>query len=702
MEKIINNQEDLNKWISIANEYLKLNWSLIPIGQDKRPLVNWKHYQTTRADINQIVKWLQIPQFRGLAVVTGKISGIAVLDIDKGADTSELNVPNTPTVQTGNDGLHYYFKADTASALGSYTAFKTKMDFRGEGGIIILPPSIHPNGNTYKWKDGKDLSTAFADTPKWLVEELKKSRPSNSSFDISILRGVGEGERNASATQVIGKLLAHLPEEEWTTTAFALFEAWNLQNHPPLPKQELNNIYYSIARNEKEARKEEQKEGKYKKKSKADTIFTTFSLDPVGVIDVLEDNGKLVYLTKDGIKEQITDPDNESSKFIPPPKEQCPYLFAQREKVEEHIKNWSKEDNGKLYADLINYHKSISDLPDEDYYHIFALWDIHTWLIEKCHYSPMLYFYAVKERGKSRTVRGILYVCMRGIFTETVREADIIRWANDHKAAIGFDVKDAANKIKFANCDDLFLSRFEQGGIASRTLYPERGAFADTKVFKLFGPTIIASNRPVDDILESRSISIDMKPSSKRFNDPVLPKNALELKNRLSAFRFVHFDKELVLTEKPADGRLGDILSPLYQIMLTFFPEQKEVFLRLLKKIEKMKTESATDTYEGKIIDAVIQLKELVAGSKLPVDAITDYINDVHKMTLKNQTVGRLLTALGFEKIRITGGKRAILYDMELIKKLAQQYGVSEESDDSDEKTKDTDNVIEQVQLFDI
>lgn len=701
MEKIINNQEDLNKWMTIATEYLKLNWSLIPIGPKKIPLVNWKEFQSKRAGIEEISQWLILPNFKGLAVVTGKISGVVVLDIDKGASLDGRKVPKSPSVKTGNDGWHIYFKAPEYKTLASLTGFRKKMDFRGEGGIIILPPSQHPNGNTYNWVKDRDLTIPFAEVPSWLIDDLKKSKPSNS-FDASVIRGVGEGERNKSATQVVGKLLSHLPEEEWLSIALPLLTAWNSQNNPPLPEQELLNIYYSIARSEKEGRKEDEKEARYKKKDKSEKIFTTYSLDPTGVIDVLDDNGKLVYLTKDGIKDSISNEDESGDKFIPPPKEQCPYLFAQKDKVLELIKNWKDEDNDKLYEDLIAYHKSISDLPDEDYYHIFALWDIHTWLIEKCHYSPMLYFYAVKERGKSRTVRGILYVCMRGIFTETVREADIIRWANDHKAAIGFDVKDAANKIKFANCDDLFLSRFEQGGIASRTLYPERGAFADTKVFKLFGPTIIASNRPVDDILESRSISIDMKPSSKRFNDPVLPKNALELKNRLSAFRFVHFDKYLVLTEKPADGRLGDILSPLYQIMLTFFPEQKDVFLRLLKKIEKMKTESATDTYEGKIIDAVIQLKELVVGSKLPVDAITDYINDVHKMTLKNQTVGRLLTALGFEKIRITGGKRAILYDLELITKLAQQYGVSEQSDDSEENTKDTGNVIEQVQLLDI
>lgn len=696
MKKIINNQADFDKWTSIANEYIQKEFSLVGIGLDKKPLFNWKDYQTKRASIEEVKEWFKQPNFRGLAAVTGRISGgLAVLDIDNGANINGFKIPKSPTVLTGNNGYHVYFKFGDSQTLGCFIGFKKKMDFKGEGGLIILPPSVHPNGNIYRWAKDRDLSIPFANIPGWLAEELKRAKTSN--FDPKVLRGVGEGERNTSAAQVIGKVLRYFPEEEWDTTVLPIILGWNLQNRPPLSEQELLNVYYGICKNEKAQRKEKGWKENSSEKNKPENSFKTFAIAPLGVIDILDDNGKLVYLTKDGVKPFIQDPENPAQVFVPPPKEQCPYYFAQKDKVLELIKNWKEEDNSKLFSDLISYHKSISDLPDDDYFHILALWDIHSWLIEKCHYSPMLYFYAVKERGKSRTIRGILYVSMRGIFTETVREADIIRWANDHRSAIGFDVKDAANKIKYANCDDLFLSRFEKGGTASRTLYPDRGAFADTKIFKLFGPTIIASNRPVDDILESRSIAIDMKPTSKKFNDPVLPENALELKNRLSAFRFVHFEKDLIKTDKPANGRLGDILSPLYQILLTFFPENKDTFLRLLKKLEKRKSEEATETYEAKIIESVLRLKNQVKNGKLSVDEITDDFNIINKTVLKNRTVGTILSALGFTKIRMTGGKGGIFYHAALIEKLCLQYGISEESEDSDDISEDADDFSEQL-----
>ncbi|OGM63609.1 hypothetical protein A2893_02650 [Candidatus Woesebacteria bacterium RIFCSPLOWO2_01_FULL_39_25] len=687
MGKAINNQDDFNKWIEISKTYIGLNWSLVPTGSDKNPLISWSEFQQRRANVNEVSAWFNNPNFGGLAVVTGKISGISVWDIDKGADINNIQLPVTPTVKTGNEGLHLYFKCQ--DGLSCITAFRNKMDFKAEGGLIMLPPSLHPNGNRYEWVDGKDYLAPLADIPQWLLDELKK-KTSSEKFDYRLLKGVEEGRRNTSAAKVVGLFLSHFPEEEWLSIVLPAFQGWNLQNKPPIPDKELLNTYYSISKSEKEDRKD-QKQGRKQK------IIEVYDIAPMGVIDILEDNGALTYFTKNGSQEQFDDLVNIGQVLIPPPIDKCPYSFPNKNKVLELIRNWKPEDDQSLYQDLVDYHKAISELPDEDYYHLLALWDIHTWLIEKCHNSPILYFYAVKERGKSRTVKGLVYVAMRGIFTETIREADIIRWANDHKATLGFDVKDAANKIKYSNCDDLFLSRFEKGGIASRTLFPEKGAFADTKVFKLFGPTIIASNRPVDDILESRSISIDMKPTNRKFNEPVLPEDALELKNRLSAFRYVHFEDQLIKTDKPADGRLGDIIFPLFQILLTYFPNQKPIFLRLLNKIVKRKFEDATDSFEAKIIESVVELKNQVSGGKLPIELITNYHNEVNKMTIKNQTIGRLLSALGFEKMRIANGKRAILYDDGLINKLSQQYGINEQSDNNDTINKDIEGIQRQL-----
>ncbi len=416
-----------------------------------------------------------------------------------------------------------------------------------------------------------------------------------------------------------------------------------------------------------------------------------YALDIPGVIDVINDQGKLRYLMTDNkLTDQI---ELDDMICAPPPLEACPYTFADKEGLSQALSHHAEQEcteDIRLYEDLLAYHKHISDLPHELYYHLLVLWDFHTYILDKLHFSPILYFYAVKERGKSRTMKGALYVARRGVYTECIREADIIRWGNDHKASLGFDIKDFPKKVERANCDDLFLARFEKGSVSSRTLWPEKGAFKDTKVYHLFGPTIIATNRPVDDILESRSIAVDMKPSNKSFSNKVLPEYAQPLKDRLTAFRIAHIATPLVAAEKPAQGRFGDIMSPLYQLVLTFFPEKKETFLRLIALIDTQKKEDAIDSIEAHVLEALIALKYDVCDAFLPTDLVANKINATRdtRFTLTHETIGRILKGLGFLKKRGTQGQRGILYDEELLTKLAMSYGLLGTSDSSDsEKT---------------
>ena len=53
------------------------------------------------------------------------------------------------------------------------------IDFRGEGGYVVAPPSIHECGSQYKWDLGP---TTFAAMPSWLEEMVReKERPEASS-----------------------------------------------------------------------------------------------------------------------------------------------------------------------------------------------------------------------------------------------------------------------------------------------------------------------------------------------------------------------------------------------------------------------------------------------------------------------------------------------------------------------------------------
>ena len=148
--------------IDFAIEYdKKLHLSTIPVNpKTKKPLIRWQPNQKKKAGSTTIKKWfLQYPD-AGLGIVTGKISKLFVVDCDTSngyKSTMEL-IPKDvriPTVKTPR-GWHLYFKYPSGSNLTTGQRILPGVDFRGEGGYVVSPPTINGNGGQYKWLD--DLS----------------------------------------------------------------------------------------------------------------------------------------------------------------------------------------------------------------------------------------------------------------------------------------------------------------------------------------------------------------------------------------------------------------------------------------------------------------------------------------------------------------------------------------------------------------
>lgn len=133
--------------------------------------------------------------------------------------------------------------------------------------------------------------------------------------------------------------------------------------------------------------------------------------------------------------------------------------------------------------------------------------------------------------------------------------------------------------------EDLLLGRFEKGGRVPRVNNPDRGPHKDIDYYNTFGATIIGTNEPVDRILETRAIQINMPEAVRVFNNDVTPEIGRPLKERLTAFRARHLWTVLPETPKPAQGRLGDILKPLLQIIRLARPEWENQFTSLVREV---------------------------------------------------------------------------------------------------------------------
>ncbi len=152
-----------------AANLMRLRTNVIPLhpwreGEDrsKRPTESWAEYQTA-PQIDSLddpaawikARWLGDPVC-GLAVITGKISNLVVIDADSTDEVEFLtellgSIPTTTRVAT-RKGEHIWFTYPAGHIIRNQTRVGGHaIDVRGDGGYVVVPPSIHPSGRRYQW-----------------------------------------------------------------------------------------------------------------------------------------------------------------------------------------------------------------------------------------------------------------------------------------------------------------------------------------------------------------------------------------------------------------------------------------------------------------------------------------------------------------------------------------------------------------------
>ena len=115
----------------------------------------------------------------GVGVPTGPVNGIFVVEADteKGHDVDGIGslrnleaehsaLPKTRMAESPSGSVHYYFKWPTnRTILNSTSKIAPGVDVRGEGGMVVAPPSVRSDG-AYRWLN----ETPIADAPEWLID----------------------------------------------------------------------------------------------------------------------------------------------------------------------------------------------------------------------------------------------------------------------------------------------------------------------------------------------------------------------------------------------------------------------------------------------------------------------------------------------------------------------------------------------------
>lgn len=238
----------------------KFGWSVFPLApRTKRPIPENGLNAATR-HLPTIDHWWRQTPDANVAVATGTKSGFWVLDLDEKAGGPDWlreqehergQLPRTPQQLTGGGGEHILFALPDGVQIRNRVAIVPGVDVRGEGGYIVVAPSIHPTGRGYYWDVARHpLETPLAIAPEWLVKLAVRTAPevttSPAEWVQIIQKGTNEGSRNDSVARLAGHLLRRGID---ALVALELLQAWNARScRPPLDEDEVIATVDSIAR----------------------------------------------------------------------------------------------------------------------------------------------------------------------------------------------------------------------------------------------------------------------------------------------------------------------------------------------------------------------------------------------------------------------------------------------------------------------
>lgn len=202
----------------------------------------WTQYQTRKPTEEEKKSWLKKKTF---AIVTGKISGIFVVDIDSleaAEEIKKLKLPKTFTVKT-KKGWHLYFKYPENKIIKNRTKSNiTEVDIRGEGGYVVTWNSVVDGFTYFILRD-----EPVAEFPKECYNIVEKVLPiSTKTYKYwwdEVLNGVQNGNRNGTCAKLAGYLFhKNIPID----MVKQMLLDWNCKNNPPLNEKEIFRTIESI------------------------------------------------------------------------------------------------------------------------------------------------------------------------------------------------------------------------------------------------------------------------------------------------------------------------------------------------------------------------------------------------------------------------------------------------------------------------
>jgi putative DNA primase/helicase len=251
-----------NETLAFALYYLEQGLHPIP-ANGKVPIGNWRKYQAKQPTEAEVMKWFKAPG-SNIGLVLGR--GLIAVDLDgEGAEQlladAGVELPaDAPRSRTGR-GAHVILRVSEATGnrvemlasedRGEDGKPLAQVDIRGDGGFLVVPPSLHASGHVYTWecRIGKEIPAA----PAELLELIRKTGSAAAKdapgakephWIAVALKGVRKGLRDVTCTRLAGYYVPKLPIDVVKPTLYAFADRCT----PPFPYADVDKCIESVAR----------------------------------------------------------------------------------------------------------------------------------------------------------------------------------------------------------------------------------------------------------------------------------------------------------------------------------------------------------------------------------------------------------------------------------------------------------------------
>jgi len=340
------------------------------------------------------------------------------------------------------------------------------------------------------------------------------------------------------------------------------------------------------------------------------------------------------------------------------------------------------ENEEQLYNEIRDFFVAHLDVANELLFDVYTSFVMASWRPEDFTVVPYLFFLGPLASGKTRALECFHRLCYRSIMAASMSAASLFRALEAWHPTLLLDETEIYRRESMVEVLALLNTGYRKGQYAIRIEKIEDGV-PQVAMFDTFGFKVLAGTEELAATLQSRCIVTTMSKAVREINLFIDEEKAEDLRNKLLMYRFQNLGKKLdgsmlqhlKVNNQLRNARVVELFISLLQVSPT--EEVKQRLFTCMQQITQSRLDEEQASIEARVFDAILKCEDKVESGKVSTGSITEAFNQglSEKEQVSSRFIGRKVTALGFEKCKLSrGGLAGFYWNRDLIERLRKRY----------------------------